>query len=112
MWHATLVAASMWDLVPGPGMEPGPPALGVWSLYWTTREVPHLYILEWELPKKGSSTKVHKLSWFTPWCLSSIFVETILYFFMGIEVVFEIADVRHCHLTVTPIAHCSEKVTS
>ena len=31
----------MWDLVPWPGIEPGPPALGVWSLsHWTTREVP------------------------------------------------------------------------
>ena len=31
----------MWDLVPQPGMEPGPPALGAWSLsHWTTREVP------------------------------------------------------------------------
>ena len=32
---------SMWDLVPWPGIEPGPPALGAWSLsHWTTREVP------------------------------------------------------------------------
>ena len=32
-----------WDLVPRPGMEPGPPALGVQSLsHWATREVPHL----------------------------------------------------------------------
>ena len=32
---------SMWDLVPWPEMEPGPPALGVWSLsHWTTRKVP------------------------------------------------------------------------
>ena len=31
----------MWDLVPQPGMEPGPPDLGAWSLsHWTTREVP------------------------------------------------------------------------
>ena len=35
-----LVAACMWDLVPRPGMETVPPALGVWSLtHWTTREV-------------------------------------------------------------------------
>ena len=27
-----LVAACMWDLVPRPGIEPGPPALGAWSL--------------------------------------------------------------------------------
>ena len=31
----------MWDLVPQPGIEPRPPALGVWSLtHWTTKEVP------------------------------------------------------------------------
>ena len=31
----------MWDLVPWPRIEPGPPALGVWSLrHRTTREVP------------------------------------------------------------------------
>ena len=32
---------SKWDLVPWPGIEPRPPALGVWSLsHWTTRKVP------------------------------------------------------------------------
>ena len=31
-----------WDRVPWPGMESGPPALGVWSLsHCTTREVPN-----------------------------------------------------------------------
>ena len=31
----------MWDLVPWPGIKPGPPALGACSLgHWTTREVP------------------------------------------------------------------------
>ena len=36
-----LVAAGMRDLVPQPGIEPGPPALGARSLNcWTTREVP------------------------------------------------------------------------
>ena len=36
-----LVVACMWDLVPRQGIEPGPPALGAWSLtQWTTREVP------------------------------------------------------------------------
>ena len=47
-----LVAACMWDLVPRPGIEPRPSALGTWSLtHWTTREVPmpsfsslHLYL--------------------------------------------------------------------
>lgn len=32
-----------WDLIPRPGLEPGPPALGAWSLiHWTTREVPRI----------------------------------------------------------------------
>ena len=36
-----LVVACMWDLVPRPGIELRPPALGAWSLtHWTTREVP------------------------------------------------------------------------
>lgn len=31
----------LWGLVPCPGTEPGPPALGVWSFsQWSTREVP------------------------------------------------------------------------
>ena len=35
-----LVAACIQDLAPGPGIEPGPPALGAQSLsHWTTREV-------------------------------------------------------------------------
>ena len=30
-----------WDLVPRPGIKPGPSVLGAWSLsHWTTREVP------------------------------------------------------------------------
>ena len=33
------LSCSMRDLVPRPGIEPGPPALGAWSLSpWTTRE--------------------------------------------------------------------------
>ena len=36
-----LLVVAMWDLVPWSGIEPGPPALGVWSLsHWTTKEVP------------------------------------------------------------------------
>ena len=39
-----LVAACMWDLVPWPGIEPRPPALGAWSLtHWTTREIPWVF---------------------------------------------------------------------
>ena len=36
----------MWDLIPRPGMEPGPPVLGAWSLsHWTTREVLRILFL-------------------------------------------------------------------
>ena len=36
----------MWDLIPRPGMEPGPPVLGAWSLsHWTTREVLRILLL-------------------------------------------------------------------
>ena len=36
----------MWDLVPRPGIEPGPPALGAQSLsHWTTKEVPQHFFL-------------------------------------------------------------------
>ena len=35
-----LLSYSMWDLVPQPGIEPRPPAFGVWSpSHWTTKEV-------------------------------------------------------------------------
>ena len=39
----------MWDLVPWPGIEPRPTALGEQSLrHWTTREVPiHSFFYEW-----------------------------------------------------------------
>ena len=44
MYMALLsLSCGMWDLVLWPGIEPGPPALGVWSLsHWITREVPYL----------------------------------------------------------------------
>ena len=36
-----ILRCNMQDLVPWPGIEPGPPALGAWSLSpWTTKEVP------------------------------------------------------------------------
>ena len=37
-----ILSCAMWDLTPWPGLEPGPPTLGVWSLsHWITREVPN-----------------------------------------------------------------------
>ena len=36
----------MWVLVPWPGIEPGPPALGAWShSHWTTKEIPQYMLL-------------------------------------------------------------------
>ena len=44
--HWVLVASCLRDLVPQPGIQPGPPALGAQSLtHWTTREVPSLPFL-------------------------------------------------------------------
>ena len=41
-----IFSCGMGNLVPWPGVEPGPPALGAWSLsHWTTREVPRWYML-------------------------------------------------------------------
>ena len=38
------LSCSMWDLVPCPGIESRPPALGAWTLsHWTTREAPKLH---------------------------------------------------------------------
>ena len=38
---------SMWDLIPPPGIEPGPPALGVGSLsHWTTGKSQYQEIFE------------------------------------------------------------------
>ena len=40
------LGCSMWDQVPWPEIEPGPPALEAQNLsYWTTREVPQLFLL-------------------------------------------------------------------
>ena len=37
-------SCGMWDLVPKPGIEHGPPVLGVQSLsHWTAREAPKAY---------------------------------------------------------------------
>ena len=36
-----ILSCSVWDLVPGPGVEPGTPALGARGLsHWVTWEVP------------------------------------------------------------------------
>ena len=61
MQHAAfLVAACTWDLVPQPGIEPRPLALGVRSLtHRTTREVPTEVVTsvsKWSYPYKTSQT--------------------------------------------------------
>ena len=64
LWHAgSLVAACVWDLVPWPGIEPGPPELGVWSLnHCTTREVSlYLFLIAAVL---NALLKVHLLFFF------------------------------------------------
>ena len=39
------LSCGMWDLVPWPGIKPGPSALGARSLnHWTTREVPPVFL--------------------------------------------------------------------
>ena len=46
-WGMWAFSCGTRDPVPSPGMEPGPPALGVWSLnHWTTGEVPTYRYLE------------------------------------------------------------------
>ena len=55
------LSCSMRDLVPRPGIEPGPPALGAWSLSpWTTREVPGLSIFD--------SSNCHHPSFYDTFC--------------------------------------------
>ena len=48
--HAGLLAPQhVGILIPGPGIEPSPPALEAWSLNnWTAREIPQLVLLEAE----------------------------------------------------------------
>ena len=59
----------MQDLVPRPGIEPRPPALGAWSLtHWTTREVPRSMILLFVF----FLSPLHFLPLFTFSCLFSI----------------------------------------
>ena len=54
MYLAALgLSCSLWCVVPLPGIEPGPSALGVQSLsHWTTRDVPWSFLIR---PKMGPS---------------------------------------------------------
>ena len=60
------LSCSMWDLVPQPGVEPVPTALGVWSLsHWTPREVLFLCFLS-------------KSSLYWPWISHFFFVFRVI----------------------------------
>ena len=66
------LSCSMWDLVPWPGLKPGPSALGTWSLnHWITREVPQLISLNLYLHHikrvLGSSQFIHAPSFDFKW---------------------------------------------
>ena len=57
-----IFSCSMRDLVSWPGMEPRPPALGVWSLsHWTTKDVPYL----WNRRKNTALAMKEALMWET-----------------------------------------------
>ena len=84
-----LAAACLGDLVPRPGMEPRPPALGAWSLtHWATREVPKhfLFAKKFQLYWGGVHVGVFNYTenvFFLSWLVSSrvfIMIFYILYF--------------------------------
>ena len=59
------LSCGMWDRVPWPGIEPGPPALGAWSLtHWTTGKSWSVYNFLKILIKKTFM----EYSWFTVLC--------------------------------------------
>ena len=82
-----LVAACMWDLVPWPGIEPRPPALGAWSLiHCATREVLtflyfkkfyslsySLLLIASDLPGFPITTKIKSLNWVLVYILLRIY---------------------------------------
>ena len=77
MWT---LSCSMWDLVPQPGIEPGPPALGAQSLtLWTTREVPWLHFKFMISKLIWKSVLIH-----SPLTLLDLFSKHLPYFF-GLE---------------------------
>ena len=54
-WGTWTLSGSVWDLVPWPGMEPSPPALGAWSFsHWTARRAPHTLSLLLKQPRHSS----------------------------------------------------------
>ena len=61
------LSCGMWALVPWPGIEPWPPALGAWSLsHWTTKEVPDIRFLtrqEFKFFQSSASDKINSCVW-------------------------------------------------
>ena len=60
------LCGGLWDLVPQPGIEPGPSAFGVWNLsHWTTREVPLTSFWKWQTWQYWAypPTEVGSLAW-------------------------------------------------
>ena len=58
MWT---LGCSTWNLVPWPGIEPGPPVLGVQSLsHWPTREVPRVFF---EVEPMDFLTRTWRCKW-------------------------------------------------
>ena len=108
-----ICSCSMWDLVPWPGIELRPPALGVWSLdHWTIREVPGIHF-GLELLAVGfcsGSARVWALSCFscvwlfvTPWTAArqaslSFTTSQSLLKLMSIELVMPSNHLILCHL--------------
>ena len=63
MGHTDSFRCGMWDLVPRPGIEPGPPAFRAWSLsHWPTREVPGSGSQSHSLRGQGTSCHLYTLS--------------------------------------------------
>ena len=75
------LSCGMRDLVPWPGIEPGPPALGAWSLnHWTIKEVPDFFIFKhiwWVYAYPPTHTHTRRWS-YTP--------HSVLYFFPPLNV--------------------------
>ena len=63
-----IFSCGVWDLVPWPGIESSPPALGAWSLsHWTAREVTtcvYSQVILWQMPAR---------CWTRPWLASGPF---------------------------------------
>ena len=68
---ACKLSCSMWDLVPWPGIEPGPPALGGQNLsHWTIGEAPWICSVQFSCSVVSNSLWPHELQHTRPPCPS------------------------------------------